>query len=139
MEKHAGVAQNSFGHWRNGTKPRLEAVIKLCRTFSLSPRWLLLGEGDPLDAPPTTAPVPEPSGSPLALARGLVNELTGRDCQVAVETLDAREGRLELRFWPKGEKPAPVGNDLREGPTGSRVHDPPGPLDPKQAAAGKSD
>lgn len=41
-----GCSHASVGHWERGmTSPRVYVVAWLCRRFSVSPTWVLLGEG----------------------------------------------------------------------------------------------
>lgn len=43
-----GVARTTIGHYRDGrTPPPIDFLEKVCREFSVSRRWLILGEGDP--------------------------------------------------------------------------------------------
>ena len=101
----------------------------------LTPLWLLLGEGEPLEERRESS-ASGPPGDPLTLARDLVKGLTGRECQVAVEALDAREGRLELRFWPRGERPY---TEATEPPESFQVQEQAAPFKPERKLVRKRD
>ena len=45
--QQTGVSKNTLINYRDGaTSPSADFLEKLCRDFSVSPEWLLLGEGE---------------------------------------------------------------------------------------------
>lgn len=129
LERHIGISQNMWRHWKNGIKPRMEDVASIARKLGMSPRWLLLGEGEPLDKEPGQVEAKRAEAQPSTedLARQLVRNLTTRNpAEVTVDLVDARRGRLEISFTRKPEEGYPAGGDdsVREGRP-ARVHDPP--------------
>lgn len=50
LESRLGVSQGKSHHWKKGQRPSADDLEAMSREFDLSPRWLLLGEGNPEDA-----------------------------------------------------------------------------------------
>lgn len=49
LEKRLGLTQGKTQHWKKGQRPSADDLAALAREFDLSPAWLLLGEGDPVE------------------------------------------------------------------------------------------
>lgn len=107
LERFLGVAQNMWRYWKKGGKPRLEDAEKISRKLGISPRWLLLGEGEPLDQGPEPTPahmahIP-PATNPTSYAKALARWITGHECDIRLEFPDTPRGEIVIHYSRKGE------------------------------------
>ena len=49
LEILLGLSRGITTHWKKGQRPSAKDMEKLCRGLGISPAWLLLGAGDPLE------------------------------------------------------------------------------------------
>jgi len=65
MSARFGIHLTSYGRYERGERsPDLEFIDKVCRTFNVSPTWLILGEG-PMSLNEVREPAPVAPASPL--------------------------------------------------------------------------
>ena len=109
---HVGVPRHRVQAWEGGQRPSADDLERIARTLQLSPRWLLLGEGEPLDAEekpstPTQADTADPIVQRMLEAERILRS-TGATNEVIQQVIcDLAKGAGDAPKREAGQEVAP--------------------------------
>jgi len=103
LESRLGVSQGKSHHWKKGQRPSADDLEAMSREFDLSPRWLLLGEGNPAGADkPCVAPL-EPIAQRVDQVARAMREAGVDELKILSAARDMLEGEIAKLARARGQ------------------------------------